>query len=159
MVMDILLHSNPTGSATYLILFDNGTSASIPLADMASLIPSPPVFGVGLHKTLSNNGSSLLPPFLQVGIALLPNMTGNIARTSSHAILVALIVSASKFMSRRSLRTGVSTFPTCLIPGLICVQKAFCFQAMLLIHLFVHCHTIHSFHLHPLPPLIQLQTM
>ncbi len=66
-VMDIPLHSNPTGSATYLILFDNGTSASIPLADMAFLILSPPVSGVGLHKTSSNNDSSLLPPFLQVG--------------------------------------------------------------------------------------------
>jgi hypothetical protein len=34
---------------------------------MASLIPSPPVSRVGLHKTSSHNNSSLLPPFLQVG--------------------------------------------------------------------------------------------
>jgi hypothetical protein len=40
-VMDIPLHSNPDGLAMYLILFDIGTSASIPLADMASLIPRP----------------------------------------------------------------------------------------------------------------------
>ena len=44
-VMDIPLHSNPNGSAMYQVLFDNGTSASIPLTDMASLILSPPVLG------------------------------------------------------------------------------------------------------------------
>jgi hypothetical protein len=66
-VMNIPLHSNPTGLATYLILFENGTSASIPLADMASLILSPPVSRIGLNKTSSSNDSSLLPPFLQVG--------------------------------------------------------------------------------------------
>ncbi len=65
--MDIPLHYNPTGLATYLILFDNGTSGSIPLVDMASLVPSPPVSGVGFHKTSSGDDSSLLPPFLQVG--------------------------------------------------------------------------------------------
>jgi hypothetical protein len=65
-VMVIPLHSNPTGLAMYLNLFDNGTSASIPLADMVSLIPSPPISGVGLHKTSSDDDSSLLPPFLQV---------------------------------------------------------------------------------------------
>ena len=33
-VMDIPLHSNPADLAMYLILFDNGTTASIPLVDM-----------------------------------------------------------------------------------------------------------------------------
>jgi hypothetical protein len=47
-VMDIPLHSNPDGSAMYLILFNNGNSASFPLVDMASLIPSPPIPGDGL---------------------------------------------------------------------------------------------------------------
>jgi hypothetical protein len=68
MVMDIPLHSDPTGLAMYQILFDNGTSASIPLADMASLILRPLVVsGVGPHGTSPDNDSSLLPPFLQVG--------------------------------------------------------------------------------------------
>jgi hypothetical protein len=66
-VMDIPLHSDPTGSAMYLILFDNGTSAHIPLADMASLIPSPPVSGIGPDNSSSDDDSSLLPPFLWVG--------------------------------------------------------------------------------------------
>jgi hypothetical protein len=55
MVMDIPLHSNPDGSVMYLILFNNGTSASFPLADMASLILSPPIPGDGLSKTSSDN--------------------------------------------------------------------------------------------------------
>jgi hypothetical protein len=66
-VMDIPLHSDPTGSAMYLILFDNGTSAHIPLADMASLIPSPPVSGIGPNNSSSDDDSFLLPPFLRVG--------------------------------------------------------------------------------------------
>jgi len=45
MVMDIPLHSNPNGPAMYQVLFNNGTSAFIPLADKASLIPSSPVLG------------------------------------------------------------------------------------------------------------------
>ena len=65
--MDIPLHSNPNGSAMYLILFDNDTSASIPLADMASLIPSPPALGAALSTPSADDNSSLLPPFLQIG--------------------------------------------------------------------------------------------
>jgi hypothetical protein len=66
-VMDIPLHSDPDGSAMYLILFNNGTSASFPLADMASMIPSPPISGDGLSIPSSDNDSLLLSPFLQVG--------------------------------------------------------------------------------------------
>jgi hypothetical protein len=47
-VMGIPLHSDPDVLVMYLILFDNGTSASIPLADMASLIPCPPISEEGL---------------------------------------------------------------------------------------------------------------
>jgi hypothetical protein len=66
-VMDIPLHSNPTGPAWYQILFDNGTSASIPLTDMASLILSPPVSGDSVSPSSTDDNSSLLPPFLQIG--------------------------------------------------------------------------------------------
>ncbi len=66
-VMDIPLHSDPDGLAMHLILFNNGTSASFPLADMASLIPSPPISGDGLSIPSSDNDSLLLPPFLQIG--------------------------------------------------------------------------------------------
>jgi hypothetical protein len=43
----------------YTVLFDNGTSASIPLSEMAAIIPKPPV---DIHVTDSQD--SLLPPFL-----------------------------------------------------------------------------------------------
>jgi hypothetical protein len=42
-VMDIPLSTTPSDSPSYQILFDNGTSASISLTDMPSLIPAPPV--------------------------------------------------------------------------------------------------------------------
>ena len=66
-VMDIPLHSDPDGLAMYLILIDNGTSASIPLVDMASLIPRPPISEEGLSIRSSDSDSLLLPPFLQIG--------------------------------------------------------------------------------------------
>ncbi len=64
-VMDIpLLDASPsadssTSSPLYIILFDNGTSASIPLRDMASIILKPPV-----DIDSSDSQDSLLPPFL-----------------------------------------------------------------------------------------------
>jgi len=65
--MDIPLQSSPDGSTMYQVLFNNGTSASLPLGDMASLIPRPPVSGNAPSTSSSDNDSSLLPPFLQVG--------------------------------------------------------------------------------------------
>ena len=50
-----------TASPLYTILFDKGTSASIPLRDMASIIPKPPVDIVS-----SDSQDSLLPPFLRL---------------------------------------------------------------------------------------------
>jgi hypothetical protein len=67
MVMDIPLHSDPDGLAMYLILFNNRTSTSFSLADMASLISRPLILGGGLSIPSSNNDSLLLPPFLQIG--------------------------------------------------------------------------------------------
>jgi hypothetical protein len=43
-VMDIPLSSDTSGSWLYQIMIDNGTAASIPLAEMPSLISPPPVF-------------------------------------------------------------------------------------------------------------------
>ena len=48
-------------SPSYTILFDNGTSASIPLRDMASIIPKPPI-----DIASSDSQDSLLPPFLRL---------------------------------------------------------------------------------------------
>jgi hypothetical protein len=64
-VMDIPFPVNVSDSSedkmdlSYTILFDNGTTASIPLSQMASLIPPPPV-----TPTTTDGAGSLLPPFL-----------------------------------------------------------------------------------------------
>ncbi len=46
----------------YTILFDNGSSALIPLSQMSGLIPSPPV------SSTTPNLDALLPPFLQLNL-------------------------------------------------------------------------------------------
>ncbi len=59
-VMDIPM------SSSYQILFDNGTSASIPLSDMASSIPAAPLPVSDPTDSSPDGSSTLLPPFLSV---------------------------------------------------------------------------------------------
>jgi hypothetical protein len=54
---DVSSDSTPS----YTVLFDNGTSASIPLCDMASIIPKPPI-----DVDPSDSQDSLPPPFLRL---------------------------------------------------------------------------------------------
>jgi hypothetical protein len=65
-VMNIPLSTALLGSSSYQILFDNGTLASIPLADMPSEIPTPPLLVSAPEDSTSENSSSLLPPFLSI---------------------------------------------------------------------------------------------
>ncbi len=61
-VMDIPFPFNPSGDASipnYATLFDNGSTASIPLEQMAGIIPSPPI-----NVDDSDSAASLLPPLL-----------------------------------------------------------------------------------------------
>jgi hypothetical protein len=63
-VMDIpISHDTLETSAkpSYTVLFDNGTTLSIPLSEMAGIIPSPPV-----RDEPTAGSSNLLPPFLQL---------------------------------------------------------------------------------------------
>jgi hypothetical protein len=66
-VMDIPLPIKVSDSTTdtmdlpYTILFDDRTTASIPLSQMANLIPPPPV-----QLTAADGSDSLLPPFLRL---------------------------------------------------------------------------------------------
>ena len=63
-VMDIPVYTDsPDSSGNYsdTILFDNGTTSALPLLDMASIIPTPPV-----QEEDSTNTNCLLPPFLQL---------------------------------------------------------------------------------------------
>jgi hypothetical protein len=64
MVMDIPFPLDLSGDASipnYTVFFGNGSLASIPLKQMAGLIPPPPI-------TLNNSdtATSLLPPFLRL---------------------------------------------------------------------------------------------
>jgi hypothetical protein len=141
-VMDIPLHSDPDGLGMYLILFDNKTSASIPLVDMASLISRPPISEEGLSIPSSDNDFLLLPISFRLAVVSPMNKKGHTTKASLHATNVALIASASKLASTKSLRTGVSTYPTFLSPGLISAQRVCSFPAMWPTHLSVPHHTI-----------------
>ena len=64
MVMDIPLSgvfSESFDVPHYTVLFDNGTTASVLLSEIASIIPSPPV-----HDGVHDDSQPLLPPFLQL---------------------------------------------------------------------------------------------
>jgi hypothetical protein len=65
-VMDIPLSTALSDSPSYQILFNNGTSASISLTDMPSLIPAPAVPMSAPVDSSSEDSFSLLPPFLSV---------------------------------------------------------------------------------------------
>jgi hypothetical protein len=54
-------HNLPDSPCPYTAMFDNGTTASIPLSDMSDLIPIPPV-----DIDASDSHDSLLPPFLRL---------------------------------------------------------------------------------------------
>ncbi len=63
-VMDIPFPSDvsdPDATVSYTILFDNGTTASVPLSNMSSLPPAPPV-----DIATCDSQDSLLPPFLRL---------------------------------------------------------------------------------------------
>jgi hypothetical protein len=63
-VMDIPFPSSGSGDEltyNYTVLFDNGTTASIPLTEMALIILAPPV-----QVSALDSQDSLLPPFLQL---------------------------------------------------------------------------------------------
>jgi hypothetical protein len=55
------LSSDDSTDLPYTILFDDGTTTTVPLSKMADLIPPPP-----LVSTSPNGVSALLPPFLQL---------------------------------------------------------------------------------------------
>jgi hypothetical protein len=65
-VLDVPLSMAPSDSSSYQILFDNGTSASISLTDMPSLILDPPIPMSAPVDSLSEDSFSLLLPFLSV---------------------------------------------------------------------------------------------
>jgi hypothetical protein len=126
-----------------------GTSASIPLADMASLIPSPPVLGDVISTSSTDNNSSLLPPFLQIGSHITSEHDGEYRKgLPVHNTSGTYRFSFKTHFKKKSEDWGW-TFPTCLSLGLTYAHRVFCSQAMLPIHLSVHRQTL----LHPFSPL------
>jgi hypothetical protein len=61
LTVDSSTNDSSDSTPLYTVLFDNGTSASIPLRDMASIIPKPPI-----DVDPSDSQGSLLPPFLRL---------------------------------------------------------------------------------------------
>jgi hypothetical protein len=58
---------SPPCNLSDMVLFENGSTVSIPLQDMASLIPPPPVHPSSVGDSLSSE-DSLLPPFLCINL-------------------------------------------------------------------------------------------
>jgi hypothetical protein len=120
------------------------------------------VMDIPLHS--NPNGSAMYLNSLlsfRLGVELPMSMSGNTIRASLRTTPVAHTISVSKRMLRKSLKTGVWTFPICLSLGLTYAQRVFCSQAMLLIHSFVHRQTIIALLLwhHLLSPLTPWQTL
>jgi hypothetical protein len=59
--VDVSNSTDNTHDLAYTILFDNGTTTSIPLSHMADLIPPPPITPSAIHIS-----DAILPPFLQL---------------------------------------------------------------------------------------------
>jgi hypothetical protein len=131
-IMDIPLLTAPSGSPSYQILFDNGNLASIPLADMPSVIPALPL----PVSTPEENSSSLLPPFLSINSRITYEHEGAYHKAFLHTSLVGYTASVSRLTLRRNLRTGESISPIFLSIGWISVPKAFRFLVTLHICLF-----------------------
>ncbi len=66
--MDIPFPLSPSAEdsqQSYIIHFDNGTAASVPLNEMVGIIPPPPI-NVGSF----NSANSFLPPFLCLNLKI-----------------------------------------------------------------------------------------
>jgi hypothetical protein len=68
----------------YMILFNNGTMVSIPLSEMASLIPPPPV-----SPSIPSGADALLPTFFSWIHESHLNMRANITRGSLANVMVS----------------------------------------------------------------------
>ena len=122
--MDIPLCTALSESPSYQILFNNGMSASIPLPEMQSMIPAPPVPMTNPAESLPAH-SSLLLPFLSVNSRITYKHEGTYHKGFSLANLVGHTASVLRPMSRRNPRIGVSIFPTYLSIGWIFVLTVF----------------------------------
>jgi hypothetical protein len=97
-VMDIPLSTAPSDSPSYQILFDNGTSASISLTYMPSLIPDPPVPMSAPVNPCLKILLLFFRLFSLLTVGSLMNTRAPTIRAFSHANLVGCTISVSRLM-------------------------------------------------------------
>jgi hypothetical protein len=124
-VMDIPLSTAPSDSSSYQILFNNGTSASISLIDMPSLIPAPPVPTSAPVDSSSEDSSSLLLPFLSVNSRITYEHEGAYHKGFLTRKPCGVYHFSFKTHVKKNMRTGASIFQIYLSTGRIFVPKAF----------------------------------
>jgi hypothetical protein len=74
-VMDIPIYydtSESSAEPSYIVLFDNGTTSSIPLSEMAGIIPSPP-----MRDKPADGSNTFLPSFLQLNSKIMYEHNGH----------------------------------------------------------------------------------
>jgi hypothetical protein len=103
MVMDIpfpgMSADSPPCKLSYMVLFINGSTTSIVLQDMASLIHPPPVNPSSVGDSLSSQ-DSLLTPFLCIIQRSRTSMKGNTTRVTSQSATVAIGFPSSRTSTR-----------------------------------------------------------
>jgi hypothetical protein len=133
------------GAPSYTILFDNSTSISVPLSEMATIIPKPPV-----DISPSDSQDSLLPPFLCLNSKITYNTMGNITKVTSASRKVSIGL-FSNLMSTSVKNIGMAPSPTSPRLGLICASREFSSLNMSHIPVFGPLIPLSNQHLIPLP--------
>jgi hypothetical protein len=131
-VMDIPFPTSPSDpslAASYTVLFDDGTSASIPLLDMAAIISKPPV-----NITATDPASSLLPPFLQLNSKITYEHDGQYHKGYLSQVDGVYCISFKSHVNKRKEDWGVP------LPNLPTTWVDLCVQGIL-----IPGHVPHSF--------------
>jgi hypothetical protein len=123
--MDIPFSLDPSGDNSvplYTILFDNGMMVSIPLSNMAGIIPLPPI-----NVADSDSRNSLLPPFLCLNSKITFEHEGQYAFWDKGIV--------STFLFTNLMLTNVGRIGACPCQifhpnGLICESKVSFFLVM-----------------------------
>lgn len=131
-VMDVPLTPAATADKQcdmkYTVLFDDGTSASVPLSQMADLIPKPPM---GLEDNLDGSG---LPPFFQEGSKITYEHVGTYVKGYLKNVNGVYRFSYKSHPNKRSEEWGVN------LPNLRHTWAQLCTESIL-----VPGHSAHSF--------------
>jgi hypothetical protein len=103
MNIPLSLPADGCSDALYSILFDDGSTSSVPLSKMADIIPKPPVE----LATNADASSALLPPFLLLKSKTPTNTKANTAMAISVVTRMGYTNSNSRPTSIKRTRTGL----------------------------------------------------